>query len=75
MRSKLDVQTQNIRNCLIKQHFCAVVWSRNTPNPSPPPSSSGFVGSSGLFSPELESSTKYCLERVPESSVRLCLTS
>lgn len=30
---------------------------------------------SGLFSPELESNTKYCLERGLESSVRLCLTS
>lgn len=30
---------------------------------------------SGLFSPEFESNTKYCLERGLESSVRLCLTS
>lgn len=37
-----------------------------TPNSSP---------RSGLFVPELESSTKYCLERGLESSVRLCLTS
>lgn len=39
------------------------------------PQHSHICWPSGLFRPYLEGSTKYCLERDMESSVRLCLTS